>query len=154
MPTIASPSTAGVNLPPLLAVRLVSRRPMARISRGNMLMLSSLVAFPLTWLGWGLLGRRRLRHPWRAVLVAGPVGGYAALACWEQLDRVRHAKLQWRRLRRSRDLIDGLRDQRAAVVGAVDDALGVPARAVSGSVVQGPWPRPSATAMPGPPPPP
>ena len=145
---------AGVNLPPLVAVRLVSRRPTARISRGNILMVSSLVAFPLTWLGWGLLARRRLRHPWRAVLVAGPVGGYAALACWEQLDRVRHAKLQWRRLRRSKDLIDGLRDQRGAVVGAVDDALGGPARAVSGSVVQGPWPRPTATAMPGPPPPP
>ena len=47
---------AGVNLPPLLAVRLVSRRPMARISRGNILMLSSLVAFPLTWLGSGPAG--------------------------------------------------------------------------------------------------
>ena len=148
---------AGVNLPPFLAVRLVSRRPMARISRGNILMLSSLVAFPLTWLGWGLLGRRRLRHPWRAAVVAGPLGGYAAMACWEQLDRVRHAKLQWRRLRQSSGLIDGLRDQRAAVVSAVDDALGAPARAISVSVgaPPAPWPRPSATeAMPGPPPPP
>ncbi len=70
---------AGVNLPPLAVVRVVSRRPMARISRGNMLMLASIVSFPLTWLCWGLLARRRLRHPWRAALVAGPLGGYAAL---------------------------------------------------------------------------
>jgi glycerol-3-phosphate O-acyltransferase / dihydroxyacetone phosphate acyltransferase len=145
---------AGTNLPPLAVVRLVSRRPMARISRGNILMLSSIVAFPLTWLGWALLARRRLRHPWRAALVAGPVAGYAALACWEQLGRVRRAKLQWRRLRRSTDLLDGLREERAAVVSAVDDALGVPARSISASVVPGPWPRPAASAVPGPPVPP
>jgi 1-acyl-sn-glycerol-3-phosphate acyltransferase len=145
---------AGTNLPPLAVVRLVSRRPMARISRGNILMLSSITAFPLTWLGWALLARRRLRHPWRAALVAGPIAGYAALACWEQLDRVRRAKLQWRRVRRSTDLLDGLREERAAVVRAVDDALGVPARSISASVVPGPWPRPSATAVPGPPVPP
>jgi glycerol-3-phosphate O-acyltransferase/dihydroxyacetone phosphate acyltransferase len=142
---------AGVNLPPLAVVRLVSRRPMARISRGNILMLSSIVAFPLTWLAWGLLARRRLRHPWRAVLVAGPAGGYAALACWEQLDRVRRAKLQWRRVRRSTDLLDGLREERAAVVQAVDDALGASARSVSSSVGPGPGPRPTEAEAPGPP---
>jgi hypothetical protein len=119
-----------------------------------MLMLASIVVFPLTWLGWGVLARRRLRHPWRATLVAGPLGGYAALACWEQLDRVRHAKLQWRRMRRSTDLLDGLREQRAAVVSAVDGALGVPARSISASVVPGPWPRPAGAAALGPPVPP
>ena len=41
----------GVNLAPLGVVRLVSRRPMPRISRANSLMLSSMVAFPLTWIG-------------------------------------------------------------------------------------------------------
>jgi glycerol-3-phosphate O-acyltransferase / dihydroxyacetone phosphate acyltransferase len=145
---------AGVNLPPLTVVRVVSRRPMARISRGNVLMLASIVAFPLTWLGWGVLARPRLRHPWRATLLAGPLGGYAALACWEQLDRVRHAKLQWRRMRRSTDLLDGLREQRAAVVNAVDNALGGPARSISPTVVPGPWPRPTGAAAPGPPVPP
>jgi 1-acyl-sn-glycerol-3-phosphate acyltransferase len=145
---------AGVNLPPLLVVRLFSRRPMARISRANTLMLASMIAFPLTWLGWVLLARRHLAHPWRAVLVAGPAGGYAALACWEKLDRVRRAKLQWRRVRRSSDLLEGLREERAAVVQAVDDALGVPARSLSSSVVPGPWRRPAgsgALERPGPP---
>jgi len=41
----------GVNVAPLGVVRLVSRRPMPRISRANSLMLSSMVAFPLTWIG-------------------------------------------------------------------------------------------------------
>ena len=86
--------------------------------------------------------------------MAGPAGGYAALACWEQLDRVRHAKVQWRRVRRSDDLLDGLREQRETVVAAVDGALGVPARALSPSVVPGPWPQPTAAAVPGPPVPP
>ena len=140
---------AGVNLPPYAIVRLVSRRPMARISRGNSLMLSSLVAFPLTWIGWGLLARRRLRHPWRAALVSGPICGHAAVACWEQLDRVRKAKLQWRRVRRSGDVLDGLREQRLAVVAAVDSALGVPARSFSSA----PWPRPSVAPLPAPAPP-
>jgi glycerol-3-phosphate O-acyltransferase/dihydroxyacetone phosphate acyltransferase len=130
----------GVNLPPWLVVKLVSRRPMARISRATLLMLSSLVAYPAAWIAWGLLARRRLKHPWRAVLVAGPICGYAAVACWEQLDRVRRARLHWRRVTRSSTLLDGLREQRATVVNAVDDALGVPARSISSTVVQGPWP--------------
>jgi hypothetical protein len=142
---------AGVNAPPLIVVRLVSRRPMARISRANTLMLAAIVAFPVSWLGWALLARRRLRHPWRGTLVAGPIGGYAALACWEQLDRVRRARLHWRRLRRSSDLLDGLREERAAVVKAVDDALGVPARSLSASVVPGPWRRPADAEVPAPP---
>jgi len=142
---------AVVNLPPLLVVRLVSRRPMARISRANTLMLASIVAFPLTWLVSGLLARRRLAHPWRAALVAGPAGGYAALACWEQLDRVRRAKLHWRRVRHSSDLLEGLREEREAVVQAVDDALGVPARSLSASVVPGPWRRPADSGALGPP---
>jgi hypothetical protein len=145
---------AGVNAPPLVVVRVVSRRPMARISRANTLMLAAIVAFPVSWLGWALLGRRRLRHPWRATLVAGPIGGYAALACWEQLDRVRRARLHWRRLRRSSDLLDGLREERAAVVKAVDDALGVPARSLSASGGPGPWRRPADAEAPAPPGPP
>jgi hypothetical protein len=143
---------ATMNLPPLLAVRAVSRRPMARISRGNILMLSSLVAFPVTWMAWAVVGRRRLRHPWRIALLAGPLCGHAAVACWEQLDRVRHAKLQWRRLSRSFDLVNGLRTQRAAVVAAVDDALGAPARAISaaGAPVAAAWPRPTTAPIAGP----
>jgi len=136
---------AGVNLPPYAAVRLVSRRPMARVSRGTLLMLASMVAYPVTWIGWGLLAKRRLRHPWRAAFVAGPLCGYATVACWEQIDRVRRAKLQWRRVTHSSgEVLDGLREQRAAVVDAVTVALGAPARAVTSTVVQGPWPPPAA----------
>ena len=113
---------AGANLPALVVIRLVTRWPMPRISRANTLMLASMIALPVTWLGWALLFRRRFRHPWRAALVAGPIAGYAALAVWEQLSTVRHAKLQWRRLRRAEDLLDGLREQRAAVVKVVNDA--------------------------------
>jgi 1-acyl-sn-glycerol-3-phosphate acyltransferase len=142
---------AVMNLPPLLVVRTVSRRPMARISRANILMLSSLVAFPLTWLAWAVAGRRRLRHPWRTALLAGPLCGHAAVACWEQLDRVRHAKLQWRRLSRSTDVLDGLREQRAAVLDAVDDALGAPARAISAASAPAvAWPRPTTAPIAGP----
>jgi hypothetical protein len=132
---------------------MVSRRPMARISRGNALMLSSLVAFPLTWLGAALVGGRRLRHPWRAAVVAGPLCGHAAVACWEQIDRVRHAKLQWRRLARSNDLLEGLREQRAAVVTAVDDALGAPASAITAPAAAASWPRPTTAPIEGPAPP-
>jgi glycerol-3-phosphate O-acyltransferase / dihydroxyacetone phosphate acyltransferase len=136
---------AGVNLPPYAAVRLVSRRPISRASRGTLLMLASMVAYPATWIGWALLAKRRLQHPWRAAFVAGPLGGYATVACWEQIDRVRRAKLQWRRVTRSSsDVLDGLREQRAAVVTAVTEALGAPARSVSSTVVQGPWPPPAA----------
>jgi glycerol-3-phosphate O-acyltransferase / dihydroxyacetone phosphate acyltransferase len=141
---------AGVNLPPYVLVRLVSRRPTTRVSRANLLMLASMVAYPATWVGWALLARRRLRHPWRAALVAGPLCGYATVACYEQIDRVRRAKLQWRRVTRSSgDVLDALREQRAAVVAAVAEALGAPARSISSSVVQGPWPTP--TAQPAPP---
>jgi 1-acyl-sn-glycerol-3-phosphate acyltransferase len=131
---------AGVNLPPYAAVKLASRRPMERVSRATLLMLSSMVAYPATWVSWGLLARRRLKHPWRAAFVAGPVCGYAAVACWEQVDRVRRAKLQWRRVTRSTNLLDDLREQRGVVVEAVTEALGGPARSVSSTVVQGPWP--------------
>ena len=100
-----------------------------------------MVAYPATWIGWGLLAKRRLKHPWWAALVAGPLCGYATVACWEQIDRVRRAKLQWRRVTRSSgDALDDLREQRAAVVAAVTDALGAPARSISSTVVQGPWP--------------
>jgi 1-acyl-sn-glycerol-3-phosphate acyltransferase len=140
---------AGVNLPPWLAVKVASYRPMTQVSRGTLLMLSSLVAYPATWVTWGVLARHRLAHPWRAALVAGPVCGYAAVACYEQIDRVRRAKLQWRRVTRSTDLLDSLRDQRAAVVAAVTDALGAPARSISSTVVQGPWrATPGARAQP------
>jgi glycerol-3-phosphate O-acyltransferase/dihydroxyacetone phosphate acyltransferase len=131
---------AGVNLPPYAIVKLASRRPMERISRATLLMLSSAVAYPATWIGWGLVARRRLQHPWRAAFLAGPICGYAAVACWEQVDRVRSAKLQWRRVTRSTDLVDGLRDQRTSVVTAVNGALGAPARSITTTVVQGPWP--------------
>jgi glycerol-3-phosphate O-acyltransferase/dihydroxyacetone phosphate acyltransferase len=141
---------AGVNLPPYVLVRLVSRRPVARVSRATLLMLASMVAYPATWVGWALLARRRLKHPWRAALVAGPLSGYATVACYEQIDRVRRAKLQWRRVTRSNgDVLDALREQRAAVVAAVTEGLGVPARSISSTVVQGPWPTP--TALPAPP---
>ncbi len=140
---------AGVNLPPWLAVKVASYRPMARVSRGTLLMLSSLVAYPATWVTWGALARHRLAHPWRAALVAGPLCGYAAVACYEQIDRVRRAKLQWRRVTKSSDLLDSLREQRAAVVTAVTDALGAPARSISSTVVQGPWrAAPGARAQP------
>lgn len=134
---------AGVNLAPYLAVKLVSYRPVARVSRATLLMLSSMVAYPATWIGWGFLAKRRLKHPWRAAFVAGPVCGYATVACWEQIDRVRQTKLQWRRVTRSSNLLDELRAQRQTVVDAVTDALGAPARSVSSTVVQGPWPSPA-----------
>lgn len=123
---LAVPAVVGaaVNVVPYQAMRFVWKRPVARISKANNTVLSAMVAFPVAWLGWGLAGRARgLRHPWRWVMLGGPVCGQACVACWEQLSRFRRSKLHWKRTMKAGDLLADVREKRAAVVAAVADAL-------------------------------
>jgi hypothetical protein len=132
---------AGLNVVPFTAMTLVSARTMPRISRANATLLTALVSFPLAWTGRALLGRHRLRHPWRAAFLAGPLCGHAAVVVGEHVDHIRRAKLQWRRLRAGHGLVEGLRDTRATVIAAVDTGLSRgPAPASLGA--PGPWPPP------------
>ena len=116
---------AAIDLLPYGVVRVAAaRRPMERVSRANFTLLVSMVAFPLTWLGWGLFGRRLgLRRPWRVALLAGPVCGHAAVAWYEQVSAVRSARLRWRRTTTLADVLDDVRAQRAVVVEAVSAAV-------------------------------
>jgi 1-acyl-sn-glycerol-3-phosphate acyltransferase len=114
---------AGLNAVPFAAMKFVATRPMPRISRANTTMLAAIVSFPAAWLGWAVLGRRRLRHPWVLAFLAGPLCGEAAVLCWEEVARLRRARIHWERLRSASGLIDELRDRRVAVVRAVDGAL-------------------------------
>jgi 1-acyl-sn-glycerol-3-phosphate acyltransferase len=114
---------AGLNAVPFAVMKAVAARPMPRISRANATMLAAIVSFPAAWLGWAVLGRRRLSHPWVLSFLAGPLCGEAAVLCWEETARVRRARIHWERLRSATGLLDELRDRRAAVVRAVDGAL-------------------------------
>jgi glycerol-3-phosphate O-acyltransferase / dihydroxyacetone phosphate acyltransferase len=123
---LALPAAVGgvVNAAPFAAVSYVWRRPVAHISKANNTVLAGMVAFPLAWLGWGLLARwRRVRRPLLFVVVTGPLCGQAAVACWEQLGKFRRGKLQWNRMARAEDLMGQVREHRAAVVAAVTEAL-------------------------------
>jgi glycerol-3-phosphate O-acyltransferase/dihydroxyacetone phosphate acyltransferase len=117
---------AGLNVVPFAAVYAASHRSKAPVSVANNTLLAALAAFPLAWVGWALLGRGALRHPWRTALLAGPLCGQAAVVCWEELDRMRRARLQWQRITMGGDLLEAVRKQRAAVMAAVDDALASP----------------------------
>lgn len=114
-----------VNGLPYLAVQRASDRPMARVSRANFSLLASLGAYPLSWLAWTVLLRRRLTWPQAAVTMAvlGPVSGRAAIAAVEEgetLWRSRHGYRQ--ALRHAADL-PRLLEQRQKVMAAVDAAL-------------------------------
>jgi hypothetical protein len=90
----------------------------------NFELLASLVAFPLTWVGWGFLARRwRARRPFALALLAGPITGHAAVVSWEKWQDVRTAQVQWRNTARDDDLLTYLRNERAAVASAVGQAL-------------------------------
>jgi glycerol-3-phosphate O-acyltransferase / dihydroxyacetone phosphate acyltransferase len=123
---LALPAAVGgvVNAVPFVAVSYIWRRPVARISKANNTILAGMVAFPLAWLGWGLLARRRgVRRPLLFVLATGPLCGQAAVACWEQLGKFRRGRLQWNRMAKAEDLMGQVREHRAAVVEAVHLAL-------------------------------
>lgn len=114
-----------VNGVPYLAVQRASDRPMARVSRANFSLLASLGAYPITWMVWTFVLRRRLTWPQAAVTMAvlGPLSGRAAIAAVEEgeiLWRSRHGYRQ--ALRHAADL-PRLVEQRQKVVAAVDAAL-------------------------------
>jgi glycerol-3-phosphate O-acyltransferase / dihydroxyacetone phosphate acyltransferase len=114
-----------VNLPAYLAVDQLGAKPMARASRANFELLASLVAFPLGWLALGLgLRRLGLRRPWVWTAATGPVGGFAALAVGERVQRLRRSRTTWRALIRDPEQLTPLVAQRAQVIAAVETALG------------------------------
>jgi glycerol-3-phosphate O-acyltransferase/dihydroxyacetone phosphate acyltransferase len=116
---------AVVNAPAFVAVKAAATtRKMRPIDVANFRLLASLVAFPVTWVGWGFVARRvRVRHPFGFALLAGPVTGHAAVVTWEKWQDVRTARLQWRNTARDQDLLSYLRSERAAVVAAVGASL-------------------------------
>jgi 1-acyl-sn-glycerol-3-phosphate acyltransferase len=119
---------AAIDLLPYGVVRVVAGRPMPRISRANATLLLSLVVFPLTWLLWGICGRRLgVKHPWRWALLAGPLCGQATVIWWEQLRDLRAARVAWHRTRSQADLLADVLAHRQAVVDAVTVATEVAA---------------------------
>jgi glycerol-3-phosphate O-acyltransferase / dihydroxyacetone phosphate acyltransferase len=116
---------AVVNAPAFLTVKAAAAtRKMQPIDVANFRLLASLVAFPVTWVGWGFVARRlRVRHPFALAVLAGPATGHAAVVTWEKWQDVRTARVQWRNTVSDRDLLSYLRRERTAVVEAVDKAL-------------------------------
>ena len=116
---------AGINGPSFGLVKAAAAvKGLKPIDTANFLVLASLVTFPLTWAGWGYLGRRAgLRHPWRLAFTAGPLTGQAAVLAWELLQDSRTARVQWRRTLHHSDVLADLRADRADVVEAVNTAL-------------------------------
>jgi 1-acyl-sn-glycerol-3-phosphate acyltransferase len=115
---------AVVNAPAWQVVSLLGRRPMARVSRANFTVLTSLVALPLGWVSLGILLRRAgLRHPWLVALVGGPLSGQAAVAWREQADRLRSTRVGWWRMLRDPEAAAALQVARAEVTASVQAAL-------------------------------
>lgn len=123
---LAAPASLGLvlNGATLVGLRRLWRRPMAQVSRANFGLLTSLVAFPLTWLLWGVAFRLSgWRHPWRRALLGGPLTGHAAVVWWETAGRFRRARLDAGQLARHAELLDEIRHRRQSLVDAVDAAL-------------------------------
>jgi 1-acyl-sn-glycerol-3-phosphate acyltransferase len=116
---------AVVNGVPFLVVKAATlTKAKAPVDVANFRLLASLVAFPITWTGWGFAVRRAgVRHPWLAAFLGGPLTGHAAVVTWEKLQNVRTARVQWRHTRREAAVLDELRAERADVVAAVAAAL-------------------------------
>jgi len=111
-----------VNAAPAAAVYAAGRRSKAKM-RATMRLLTALVAFPSAWLGTALWLRSRGHvHPWLEAVAAGPGCGWAALRAFERFARNRRDLIAWRHLRGAQSALAGLRDQRAALVRAVDAA--------------------------------
>ncbi len=96
---------------------------MARVSRANAKLLSSLMVYPVTWTLWGYLFRRRdARHPWLAAMAAGPICGWATMYTVERCQRFRRAQMGWQQLADHRAALDEVRSRRAALVSTVESA--------------------------------
>ena len=116
---------AVVNGLPFLVVKAATlTRAKTPVDVANFRLLASLVAFPITWAGWGYAGfALGLRRPWLAAFVGGPLTGHAAVVTWEKLQNVRTARVQWRNTLRDADVLAELRSERDDVVDAVRSAL-------------------------------
>ncbi len=115
-----------LNAVPFAAVKVATLgRQMRPVDVANFRLLASLVAFPVAWTGWALLGRRAgVPRPVLLAFLAGPATGQAAVAFWERTQAVRRARIQWARTRRHEDLLAAIRQEREAVVKAVERAIG------------------------------
>ena len=85
----------------------------------NFLMLASLVAFPLTWGGWGSAWPGGAAPPMARRLHGGTTHRSGRRDPVGADPDVRTARLQWRRTVRQADLLADLRAERATLVQAV-----------------------------------
>ena len=115
---------AVVNLGPAVAVHLAGRPRMAPVTRATWKFLAAIVLFPSTWIAWRYLAFGDRAHPWWWATVVGPVCGLAALWVADRVRRAWRARLDLRRLAATGPALQELRLRRAAVLEAVERAVG------------------------------
>jgi 1-acyl-sn-glycerol-3-phosphate acyltransferase len=113
-----------VNLLPGAAVHLAGRPRMAPVTRATSKFLTAIALFPVTWIAWRYLGFEDRPHPWWWTLAAGPACGLATLWVADRVRRAWRARLDLRRLAATGPALEELRRRRAAVVAAVEAAVG------------------------------
>lgn len=110
-----------LNLIPFAIVRAASRRVSAPVTKGTVRLLVSLVAFPVTWLIFGVV----VAEGWLAVLITAlsvAVEGIVAVWAYEAVARLVRGYRSWRSITERRGVLDDVRTRREATVAIIEDA--------------------------------
>lgn len=110
-----------LNLIPFTIVRAASRRVSAPVSKGTVRLLVSLVAFPLTWLVFGVV----VADGWWAVLLtalAVAAEGVVAVWAYEAAARLLRGYRSWRAITERKGVLADVRVRREETVAVVVDA--------------------------------
>lgn len=110
-----------VNLIPFAIVRAASRRVGAPVSKGTVRLLVSLVAFPLTWLVFGIV----VADGWQAILItalAVAAEGVVAVWAYEAAARLLRGYRSWRAITERKGVLAGVRIRREETVTLVVEA--------------------------------